>query len=245
MPRFFLDKDAFLNETVTIAGEDASHIALSLRMAIGQTLTLSDKDGFDYKAEIIGILPNAVTLTVLDKTPSLSEPPYAATLFQCLPKGDKFETVIQKAVECGVSAIVPVASSRCIAVVKADALDKKLARWNKIAAEAAKQSGRGRLVTVRAPLSYQDALAEMMKSDCRFLCYENEDGLTLSSFLPKREEGPKNLSFLIGPEGGLSEGEVLSAKERGISAVSLGRRILRTETASGFVLAALSARYEL
>lgn len=244
MPRFFLDKDALQNETVTVYGDDASHIALSLRMAVGESLTLCDNEGFDYLCEITSVTRECVVLTVKERLPSASEPPYFCRLFQCLPKGEKFETVIQKAVECGVSEIVPVQSSRCIAVVKDSAAEKKLIRWNRIAEEACKQSGRGRLVKVLPPLSYREALSSMASADNAFLCYENENGLTLTRHLDMKET-PNEIAFLVGPEGGLSPDEINLAKEKGIPSVSLGKRILRSETAAPFVLAVLTAKYEL
>lgn len=243
MPRFFLNKESLAENTVTVVGEDASHIALSLRMAVGDALTLCDNEGFDYDAEILSITRECVTLAVKGKTPSESEPPYKIRLYQCLPKGEKFETVIQKAVECGVSEIVPVQSSRCIAVLKDSAVEKKLTRFNRIAEEACKQSGRGKLVQVLPPISFREAVRQMAEVETAFLCYENEDGLTLSGYLPHK--APREIAFLVGPEGGLSADEVNLAKDAGIVSVSLGKRILRTETAAPFVLALLAGKYEL
>ena len=251
MPRFFVDREAFAEKkgcdenSVVIRGEDAAHIALSLRMAVGETLVLSDGEGRDYDAVIAAVRPDAVTLSLRASRPSRSEPPYEATLYQCLPKGEKMETVIQKAVECGAASIVPVLSSRCVAQLKAESREKKLLRWEKIAREAAKQTGRGKLVPILPPLSYAQALRKMADGDLSFLCYESEEETTLSAFLPGKEKMPGRISFLIGPEGGLSDEEVLMARQEGIPSVSLGKRILRTETASGFVLAVLAGHYEL
>lgn len=244
MPRFFLDKNQPEGSTVTLTGEDASHIAYSLRMAVGESLTLCDGEGYDYHGVIESVTRDAVTVTVGEKTPSVSEPPYALRLYQCLPKGEKFESIIQKAVESGVTEIVPVQSSRCIAVLKDTAADKKLIRFNRIAKEAAKQSGRGILPAVLPPVSFKEALLQMGKSEVSFLCYENENGLTLTGHLAGRDT-PDSIAFLVGPEGGLSPEEVAMAREKGIVSLSLGNRILRTETAAPFVLAVLSARFEL
>ncbi len=244
MPRFFLDKQSLRTDSAEIVGEDAAHIALSLRMAVGEELILCDGEGYDYRARLVSISRERVELSLLDKTPSLAEPPYVCRLYQCMPKGDKFETVIRKAVECGVTEIVPVQSSRCIAVVKDSSADKKLTRWNKIALEASKQSGRGRAVKVMPPRSYKQAIEEMTDAEAAFVCYENEDGLTLKGYLSGRKT-PVTLAFLVGPEGGLSSEEVILAKEKGILSVSLGKRILRTETAAPFVLAVLTAEFEL
>lgn len=250
MPRFFVNREAFIEEgMVRIVGEDASHIARSLRMTEGENLTLSDGAGIDYETEILKVQPEEVLLSVKEQHPSLSEPPYEAILYQCLPKGEKMEILIQKAVECGVSAVVPVTSSRCVALLKDGAFEKKALRWNKIAKEAAKQSGRGRMVPILSPKTFAEAVKEMAagreKGETSFLCYENEEGRTLFSHLCGLASPPKKISFLIGPEGGLSPEEVALAAENGIVALSLGKRILRTETASSFVLAILAGKYEL
>ena len=244
MPRFFIDKTQIHDATVILTGEAAQHISLSLRMAVGEMLTLCDGEGLDYTAKIVSLSRDAVTLTVESSAKSLSEPPYRIRLYQCLPKGDKLETVIQKAVECGVSEIVPVQSSRCIVKWKADDAKKKLVRYNRIAEEAAKQSGRGRIPTVLMPMNYKDALTEMAKDSLAFLCYENEEGKTLPALL-RTLTLPDTVSFLVGPEGGLSPEEVDIAREMGVFSLSLGERILRTETAAPFVLAILSAFFEL
>ncbi len=244
MPRFFFHRDALVDNTLTLSGESASHILRSLRMAVGEHLTLCDGEGLDYHAVITSATKDSVTLSVEERLPSKAEPPYRITLWQCLPKGEKFETIIQKAVECGICEIVPVQSSRCIAKIKKEEADKKLARFNKIAEEAAKQSGRGILPKVLYPVSYKDAVVAMKQDDLSFLCYENEDKKTLPMLL-RETLPPRTVSFLVGSEGGLSEEEVALAKENGILSLSLGERILRTETAAPFVLAVLSAFFEL
>ncbi len=245
MPKFFVDKENITDSRVFISGEDARHIAASLRMTVGEELAVSDKLGTDYFCKILTASANEVVLDIVKTAPSSSEPPYTVRLYQCIPKSDKFDSIIQKAVECGVGEIIPVESSRCVALIKSDSVEKKLARWNKIAYEAAKQSGRGRLVKVREPLKFDKALLEMSGAEVSFICYENEDGATVNTALPKASEMPCDISFLIGPEGGLSAEEVKSAAEKGVISVGLGKRILRTETASSFVLAIISSKYEL
>ena len=244
MPRFFLDKEFLSGATAVITGEDAAHIAFSLRMAAGERVTLCDGEGYDYHGIIESVSKDTVTVSLTEKIPSVSEPPYAIRLYQCLPKGEKFESIIQKAVESGVTEIIPVQSSRCIALMKDSAAEKKLLRFNRIAKEAAKQSGRGALPKVLPPVRFKDAVKAMGESEIAFLCYENEEGLTLKGLLEGKDT-PASLAFLVGPEGGLSAEEVVLAREAGIPAVSLGNRILRTETAAPFVLAVLCARFEL
>ncbi len=244
MPRFFINKQEIVDGFAILTGDDASHIAQSLRMAVGEGLTLCDKEGCDYEGEIVSLTRERVKVKILSSVQSESEPPYPIRLYQCLPKGDKLETVIQKAVECGVSEIVPVQSSRCIVKLKPEDVKKKLLRYNRIAEEAAKQSGRGKIPVVRAPLSYKEAISEMAKTHTAFICYEDESGMTLSSAF-REKNMPLAVGFLVGPEGGLSAEEVVLAKESGVLSLSLGKRILRTETAAPFVLAILSALFEL
>lgn len=241
MPRFFIERDRMSSGAVEIKGEDARHIALSLRMAVGDTLVLCDGEGYEYTASIESINPQCVLLSCGKGRQSFSEPPCFITLYQCIPKSDKFDTIIQKAVECGVSRIVPVRSSRCIAVVKGEKEEKRLERWNRIALEAAKQSGRGRVPKVMPPENIAVSAEKILASCVGFACYENEHGNMISDFLPV-DKKPGDISFLIGPEGGLSEEE--AALFRGHTC-SLGNRILRTETASSFVLSSVSFLYEM
>lgn len=244
MPRFFLSRQMLEEELPTITGSDARHIACSLRMTAGEILTLCDGEGTDYQARLETVSPEGVTLSVLAKAPSGAEPPYRATLYQCLAKRDKMETVIQKAVECGVFAVAPVLSSRCVVRLTEQEGAKKVERWQKIANEAAGQCGRGRLVRVLPLLSYRMALEAMAQDELSFLCYENEETKSIKDLFGTHKT-PATVSFLVGPEGGLSPAEREAAGEKGIPSVSLGRRILRTETVSGFVLALLSAFYEM
>ena len=152
------------------------------------------------------------------------------------------ETLIQKAVECGVSEIVPFASEHCVVKLDAQGGKKKQERWQKIAHSAAEQSGRGIVPTVREPIPFAQAVREAAQAQVRFLCYEGERSQTMGEVLTPQAE---SIAFLIGPEGGFSQKEVVLAKEAGLPSVGLGKRILRTETASTFVLSALVFHYEL
>ncbi len=226
MPRFFF---TYENETTAkICGEDAGHITRVLRMSVGERLELCDGAGFDYDAEIVEIQKDCVTATLLNKSPSQSEPKTEFVLFQGLSKGDRMETVIQKAVELGVSEIVPVEMKRSVA--KGDKND----RWQKIATAAAKQSGRGRIPQVSSLLYSKDVIKRIPEFDLFLLPYEG-GGAPLKDLLLKT---PKRVGIWIGPEGGFDESEVAAAS--GAEIVTLGKRILRTETAGPAVLAALS-----
>ena len=226
MPRFFF---TYENETTAhIRGEDAGHIARVLRMNAGDSIELCDGAGFDYQAEITDIQKDCVTATLLEKSPSESEPKTRFVLFQGLSKGDRMETVIQKAVELGVAEIVPVEMKRSVA--KGD----KNERWQKIATAAAKQSGRGRIPQVSSLIYSKDVVKRIPEFDLFLLPYEG-GGASLKDLLI---ESPKTVGIWIGPEGGFDETEVASAT--GAEVVTLGKRILRTETAGPAVLAALS-----
>ncbi len=242
MQKFFVNSRDIEQNEITLTGDDARHICYSLRMAAGERITVCDGEGNDCLCELVALTGDTVTAAVLERTRAETEPPYRAVLYQAVPKGDKMEYIIQKAVEFGVSEIVPFESSRCIAHLKEDAAARKLARWRRIAEEAAKQCGRGRIPTVADPLDYRRAV-ERAASDggCAFVCYENERAVTIKR-IPR---GSSVYSFFIGPEGGFGEDEIHIAEESGVVPVSLGRRILRCESASGFVLSCLSFMNEI
>ncbi len=250
MPRFFISKEQINGQYVTLTGEDAKHISFSLRCAVGDKITLCDMERTDYLCEISDFSKSEVTLIIQDTFPTESEPPFLATVFQALPKGDKFDTIIQKAVECGASMIVPFESERCVVRAKSDSEQKKLERRSRISLEAAKQCGRGIVPTVSPTLSFKEAIDAAAKADIAIICYEGESGTSAS--LKKLVEEKKEtlgqcptVSIVIGSEGGFSESEVEYATSRGLFAVGLGKRILRTETASSFALACLVYALEM
>lgn len=240
MPRFFLSEHNFDkndNNKLWILGEDANHIAKSLRMRPGDTITVCDLYNYEYHCEICSVTDEKIALTVLQKTLSATEPTVKVTLFQALTKSDKFDSVVQKAVELGVARIVPVLTERCISRPDKESGDKKITRWQKISEAAAKQCGRGIIPQIAPIHTFSEALREMADTPCAFLCYENEPRVPLRQVLSDCKES--DYAFLIGPEGGLSPDEVTSAVKSGIALVSLGKRILRTETASACVLSAI------
>ena len=159
------------------------------------------------------------------------------------PKGDKLETVIQKAVELGVSKIIPFESSRCIKRPKAEKAEKQTQRLQRIAEEAAKQCGRAKIPEITSPMGYREMLGEAKAASLSLFCYENEDGSTVKSALP--DKIPESISVIVGSEGGFSAEEAALACESGAMSVSLGKRILRCETAPLFALTAISYKYEL
>lgn len=249
MPRFFVTvsqigiKDDG-TKTVMITGDDAQHITRSLRMKAGDSLTVCDMASVEYDC-LIASVGESVICEVINETPSFSEPPYKAVLYQALIKGDKFDTVVQKAVECGVSVIVPVLTDRCVVRLTKAECAKKCARWQRIADEAAKQCGRGVLVKVEGMMTFKEALADAARADISLFCYEGEEENSLKAALTRSGETPATVSLIIGPEGGFSVSEAEAARDSGLVCVGLGKRILRTETASSFVLSCLSYQFEL
>lgn len=246
MPRFFVEKDRVFDGRVSVIGEDAHHIARSLRMAVGEQITVCDTEGREYLCEITSFDGDAeVIARILSVSESENEPPIYIRLFQALPKGDKLDTIIQKAVECGASEIIPFQSERCVVRIKDAAEDRKTERRRRIAIEAAKQCRRSRLPEVSAAVSFKEAIELATESELCLFCYEGEGTLPLGKILREREALPRSVSIVVGSEGGFSEAEARAAAEKGAAMTGLGKRILRTETASGFVLACLVMESEL
>lgn len=240
MQKFFVNTCDIDQNEIVLDGNNAKHISFSLRMAVGERIVVCDGRGNDCTCEITRITGERVFAAVIERSANLAEPPYRAVLYQALAKGEKMDYIIQKAVEFGVGEIVPFESSRCIARLKEGSVEKKLTRWQRIAEEAAKQCGRGVIPQVSLPVSYREALMRASADEVCFMCYESEEQCSIGEL----EKG-KNYSFLIGPEGGFSPEEVDAARSAGVTSVSLGKRILRCESASGFVLACLSYINEL
>ena len=246
VPRFFVSNAQINGNTVTVTGEDAHHISRALRMAAGEHITVADSTATVYDCVLSEFLPDAVVAEIVAATPAVTEPPCHITLYQALPKGDKLDTVIQKAVECGVAHIVPFESAHCVVRVKAEAEEKKQVRRNRIAAEAAKQCGRGILPTVGASVDFSTMLYMADKADLVLFCFEGEDTVSISRVLvEKAPQAGTRIALVIGSEGGFSATEADAARARGFFMVGLGPRILRTETAPIFALGCIAAQTEL
>lgn len=244
MARFFVNKDKISENKIYIVGGDAHHIARSLRMAEGDEAIVCDGEGKEYSTRLIRIRDDECVCEIVKELDTGTESPVSITLCMAYPKGDKLEVVIQKAVELGADRIIPFESSRCVKRPKAEKAEKQAARLRKIAEEAAKQCGRAKIPTVTLPMSFSEMLCEAAKSDLPLLCYENEDGKTLKDLLKNREK-PETVSVVVGSEGGFSSEEAEAAVAKGLISVSLGRRILRCETAPSYVLSSISYEYEL
>ncbi len=231
MRRFFCE--SITTDTAAITGDDAHHISRVLRMKTGDALSLCDGAGNEYDAVITSVSPEAVFCTLGERRASEAESPVKVTLFQCLPKTGKMELIVQKCTELGVFAVVPVTSARCVVVPNKD-YDKKRERYNRVALEAAKQSRRGMIPSVLP-------LIELKKIDVKafdlfLIAYEDETTVSLKQALRSAKQ-PATIALLVGPEGGLEESEVALLTKAGAVSVSLGRRILRTETAGMAMLA--------
>ncbi|MBR6681989.1 MAG: 16S rRNA (uracil(1498)-N(3))-methyltransferase [Clostridia bacterium] len=243
-PRFFVLSEKINGSVITLDGESAQHVSRSLRMRAGEKIVVCDENKNEYECELASFTSDTVEAKIMDMKRSVSEPLYNAVVYQACPKGDKMDSIVQKAVELGACGIVAFVSDRCIAKYDGTSFPKKCARWQKIALEAAKQSGRGSVPFVRWLPNIGAAIEEAAMSNVALVCYEEEDKLTLKELL-KKNKGAQSISFIIGPEGGLSANEVDMCREKGIHAVTLGNRILRTETASSYVLSCLSYEMEL
>ncbi len=237
MPRFFIpagDRPPADGATVTITGADAVHIRRSLRMREGETLFLCDGEGTDYYAELTGFDGEAVLFRILYHTPTALEPDTAVTLYQGLPKGEKMDWILQKAVELGVGEIVPVVTARSIVRLKPGEGEKKRERWQRIAAEAAGQCGRGRIPPVASPLTFSEAVRRL-ETEPALVLYEG-GGRPLGDLVGR---DCRHLSIVVGPEGGFEKGEVECLLQNGAKAATLGKRILRCETAPLAALAVI------
>lgn len=225
MPRFFCDKENISQDKIIITNEDAHHIERVLRMKVAEEITVCDKQDTDYYCKIADFLDGTVVLDIISAQKNQTEPTVKITLYQALPKSDKLEFIIQKAVELGVTTIVPMQSKFCVAKADKD-FSKKLVRYNKIAFEAAKQSGRGIIPQVLDIISFDKAVKAEHKN--KILFYEHGGKKTNELISADCDE----VAIYIGSEGGFSEQEACFATENSILLASLGKLILRCETAA-------------
>ena len=250
MPRFFVTKDQIEGDIVTIKGDDAHHISRSLRMAAGEHITVCDMQKYEYECELYEFLPDCVHARVTNTVHAKTEPPYEVHVFQALPKGDKLDSIIQKAVECGATAITTFESERCVVRIKDGGEEKKLERRRRIALEAAKQSGRGCVPEIHASVSFREAIRLASEAELALFCYEGNEVESLYERINRWKaenpcKVPDSISVVIGSEGGFSIKEASEAMEAGLLSTGLGKRILRTETASSFALACLVYAFEM
>ena len=224
MPRFFID--SLVGGKFTVTGEQAKHIEKSLRMKIGETLILCH-DMMDYECEITGFSPDGVAVRLLKSQKNENEPNVRVTLYQALPKGDKLDTVIMKAVELGVHEICPILSERSVSRPDEKSALNKVRRWRKIAEEAAMQSQRGIIPAVSEILGFDEALKKFCSHELCIVFYEG-GGESLREILKTRAA---DIAVFIGPEGGIGKAEIARFMDGQAVTATLGKRILRTETA--------------
>ena len=245
MARFFVTKNDITDNVITISGKDAFHIARSLRMAVGDTLTVCDEDGAEYHSSLTRIRDEECTCEIISKSEGKTESPVHVTLYMAYPKGDKLETVVQKSVELGASVVVPFESSRCIKRPASEKLDKITERLSRIAEEAAKQCGRSKLPRVDRMIRISDVAAKISDYDIALFCYEGDGATSLKETLNGYEKKSGKIAVIIGSEGGFSEDEAALLISSGAKCVNLGPRILRCETAPDYCLSAISYHFEL
>lgn len=244
MHHFFVDEKYIDNEFITIKGSDVNHIKNVLRMKVGEELLVSNGVDRDYYCKIDAFSDEEIRLKIYGTDEEGSELDTEFYLFQCLPKGDKMELIIQKAVELGVKEIIPVASKRAVVKLDEKKAEAKVKRWSLISESAAKQSKRIIIPQVKAPMSFKEAVKYSEALDMSLIPYEHyRDMGETRKAIDKIKSGMK-VGIFIGPEGGFDESEVELAVSAGIEKISLGRRILRTETAGMTILSVLMFKME-
>lgn len=242
MSRYFINSTQINDNQIKISGEDFQHLKKVLRAVKGDIITVCC-DGFDYTAEINEIFNDYINAVIRDKMANSTESALKVTLFQGLPKSDKMDLIVQKCVELGVYQIIPVITERCVSKINTDKDAKnKISRWQKIAQEAAKQCNRGFIPQIGMPVKFSDAVNIASKMDISIIPYEKESSTGFKNVVSESRE-VANASIFIGPEGGFAEQEIELAKSHGINKITLGPRILRTETAGMVALSLMM--YEL
>jgi RNA methyltransferase, RsmE family len=230
MPKFFIDSSCISQNSVTLFSDDFFHLCKSLRKTEGDFIILCDKKGFDYHAKIVHIENDSASLEIIEKYPSYTELPFEIHIFQAIPKGSKMEWIIQKNTELGVFSIIPFDSERCVSKLSGKE-EKKVTRWQKICDEAAKQSGRSTLPKIADPMSFDEAVCALKQHDIFFVAYEGSMHHRLKEVLLSQSP-VKSIAFMVGSEGGFSPQEAAIFDEMEIPTITLGNRILRTETAA-------------
>lgn len=245
MYQFFVKPEQIQGETVIIEGGDVNHIKNVLRMKTGEEIAISNgEDAKEYHCRIERFDEDEVVCTVLAVKEDTSELPSRIYLFQGLPKGDKMELIIQKAVELGVYAVIPVATKRCVVKLDAKKEKSKIARWQQIAEAAAKQSKRSIIPEIRNVMSIKEAIQYASSMNVRLFPYEHADGMIRTREMIEQVQPGQDIAVFVGPEGGFEEAEVEMAEKEGFEAITLGNRILRTETAGFTVIAWLMYQLE-
>ncbi len=245
MYQFFVEPSQIQGKKIIITGSDVNHIRNVLRMKPGEEIAVSNgTDGREYRCGIEEFAEDTVVCTLRFIKEEGVELPCEIYLFQALPKADKMELIVQKAVELGVREIIPVAAKRCVVKLDEKKAAGKVNRWQGISEAAAKQSRRGVIPVVHAPVSFREAVETARDMDVRLIPYELAKDMSHTRSLIEAVEPGQRIAVFIGPEGGFEESEIQAALAAGIEPVTLGRRILRTETAGLAVLSWLMYHLE-
>ncbi len=237
IPRIYISEEGTPGGRIFVGGGDASHILRVLRRGKGDGIFVCDTRSVSYDAVIDEVTPEGFYAVLGQPRVRDAEPVCPVTLYQCLPKGEKTDDLVRRAVELGATRIVAVISERCVARPDGKSFAKRLERLNRISESAAAQCGRASVPPVCGLISYREAVAELAACGLGFICYEGDGTRPLRGIIEGSR--PESIGFLIGPEGGLSDSETALALERGLPLAGLGRRIMRTETASAYVLSAI------
>ena len=244
MQRFFVTPDQVGEDKIRIQGSDVNHMKNVLRMRPGEEVMVSDGNNRQYRCRVEDYPEGEAVLAILEAGLVDTELPSRIYLFQGLPKQEKMELIVQKAVELGVCQVIPVQTRRCVVKLDAKKAAKKVQRWQQIAESAAKQAGRGYIPVVSEVMTFQEALAFSEALDIRLIPYELADGMEGTRKILDGIRPGQSVGIFIGPEGGFEKEEVGRAVEAGALPITLGKRILRTETAGIAVLSILMYRLE-
>lgn len=241
MHKFFTSKDLINGDIAKIKGDDVKHIYKVLRLSEGEEVVINDCEGNEYSAKVLSITKEEVLLDIIEKLDINNESDVKIYLFQGLPKAQKMDLIVQKGTELGMVEFVPTITHRVDVKLKGEF--KKLDRLNRIALEAAKQSKRTIVPKVSEPIEFSEALLRMKELDLAIVPYENAENFGIKTLVNNLRNDKilgniKSIGIFVGPEGGIEEDEIIKLKEKGAYIVTLGNRILRTETA-GFVAASL------
>ena len=244
MHHFFVTPDQVFDETIVIDGQDVNHMKNVLRMKLGEQVKISDGNNKNYLCEIQELTDAEVRLGILEELEENTELDSKIYLFQGLPKNDKMELIVQKAVELGAYQIIPVATKRAVVKLDAKKAAKKVERWNGISESAAKQAGRSVIPEVTEVLTFTEALKKAQELDVILIPYELAEGMKETKEIISNVSKGQSIGIFIGPEGGFEVSEVEKAIEMGAKSITLGRRILRTETAGMTILSILMFELE-
>lgn len=244
MHHFFVEPSDVGDSLISIKGQDVNHIRNVLRMKIGEEILISDGTGKDYVCEVAELSDDIVTAKITDFLAEGRELKTELYLFQGLPKSDKMELIIQKAVELGVKAIIPVSTSRSIVKLDGKKEESKIKRWQAISESAAKQSKRGIIPEVKSIMSFKEAINYVNDFDVKIIPYENANNMAETKQIVSSIKEKMKVAIFIGPEGGFADSEIDYALEKDVKPISLGKRILRTETAGMTILSVIMFNIE-